>query len=508
MRDSSDRSFIRRHFGLLCIAMALASSPAMAQRLDWERSYPEPRPIDPRSDGPFHRGEWIVTAANGDLLILASLTGGDYAVERSDLGGGMRWTTRSETGDTTRWSLILWEEESSSIVAAGKAYILGPLSRKTVFFRHYHDQDGVASPPILSLRQEQDTTIQTILLDDPAIVRRLADGSFIGVSQLDFAAHNIALALRGITRDGKNWTWVTLASAPDSTWVAIPVDIVPLREGGDFAVIGWWVTPTGIQRTLALRFDSVGVMKWSAIPEGIDGRERRGFCSVVDGDGFVLLSNELWRENGLQREEIVLTRVRGDGQVDWERRHGAQQPVISGRRVYRLSDGGLVVVGSASTTDSSWFHVLRTNEAGEERWSKVWGGGRNNTLMAATLDSAGGIVVTGMTGVNRDLYLARLLEEPSSVDGGRIERDEGVFIVAGEVDGDRLVLRLGSPREAIVWVDVVDVLGRRVSAEKEERVGEGIGAYVFPLACVEGGIYVARVRERFSMTTFHFIVLP
>lgn len=506
MGDFVDHALIRLFAGLFCVSMCLAPAPLPAQRLDWERSYPEPPPTDPRSDGPFHRGEWIVTAANGDLLILASLTGGDYAVERSDIGGEMRWATRNETGDTTRFAKIVWEEDGR-VGAAGTAHVLGPLSNTAVFFHQYHDQDGIASPPFLSLRRDQDTTIQTIRLDAPAIVNRLIDGTFIGVSQFDFPAHNIALDLWGISRDGRTSPWVTLASAPDSTWVAIPVDIVPLREGGDFALIGWWVTPTGIQRTLALRFDSVGVMKWSAIPEGIDGRERRAFSAVVDGDGFIVLANELWRENGLKREEIVLTRVRGDGQIDWERRHGTAQPITSSRRLYRLSDSGLVVVGSASTTDSSWFHVVRTNGAGEERWSKVWGGGRNNTLMAATLDSAGGVVVTGMTGANRDLYLARLLDEPASAHEGGNERDEGVFIVAGEVDGDRLVLRLGSSREAMVSVDVVDVLGRRVSGEKEERVGEGIGAYVFPLACVEGGVYVARVREGFSVTTYRFIVL-
>lgn len=507
MGDFLDRSLIRLFGGLFCVFMFLATAPATAQRLDWERSYPEPPPVDPRSDGPFHRGDWIVTAANGDLLILANLTGDDYAVERASVGGEMVWTTRAETGDTTRWGLILWEEESGAIVAAGKAYILGPLSSKTVFFRHYHSEVGVASPPILSLRQEQDTTIQTILLDDPAIVRRLADGSFIGVEQLDFAAHNIALALRAITRDGKNWTWVTLASAPDSTWVAIPVDIVPLRDSGDFMVIGWWVTRTGIQRTLALRFDSVGVMKWSAIPQGIDGRERRGFCAVADGDGFVLLSNELWKENGVKREEVVLTRVRGDGQVDWERHHGSPLPITSGRRLYRLRDGGLVVVGSASTADSSWFHVLRTNGAGEERWSKVWGGGRNNTLMAATLDSAGGVVVTGMTGVNRDLYLARFLDEPASVDEKAIERDAGLVLLGAWMEGERLILRIRSSRERRATVDVVDVLGRRVSAERAERIGEGVVSLAVRVGGIPGGVYVARVRDGASVAVTRFVVL-
>jgi len=506
MDSPSNRSCIARLAALVCLIAVLVSATATAQRLDWERSYPEPPPIDPRSDGPFHRGEWIVTATNGDLLILASLTGGDYAVERSDVGGEMRWTTRNETGDTTRFAKIVWEE-GERIGAAGTAHVLGPLSNTAVFFHQYHDVHGVASPPFLSLRQEQDTTIQTVRLDAPAIVHRLVNGSFIGVSQFDFPAHNIALDLWGISPDGRTSPWVTLASAPDSTWVAIPVDIVPLRDSGDFALIGWWVTPTGMQRTLALRFDSVGVMKWSASPEGIDRRERRGFSAVVDGDGFVLLSNELWRENGINREEVVLTRLWGDGQIDWERRHRSPLPITSSRRLYRLRDGGLVVVGSTSNTDSSWFYVLRTNGAGEERWSKVWGGGRNNTLMAATLDSAGGVVVTGMTGVNRDLYLARLLEEPASVDHGALEEDAGVLILGASMEGERLLLRVRSYRERTATVEVVDALGRRVSGELTATIGEGVVSLAIRLGGIEGGVYFARVRDGASIAVSRFVVL-
>ena len=370
-RPSAWMSRSRRGWMLVVLTLVLGQAvPAPTQRLDWERSYDEPGETDPRSDGPIYNGSIILTARNGDFVIQSHVTGDDYAVSRTNASGGMIWETRNIVGDTPRIPMIIWEEPSGEIGIAGNAFPLGPLSNTALFYYQYHQNDGRSAPPRISLQIGEDTTVRTIHLDRPAAVARLEDGSFIGAMQRN--SRDIAITLRGITQDGTRPTWHNTASSDDSGYIAVPFQVVPLA-GGDFVVVGYWLLPNRTTRSLVLRFDSVGALKWSVSPTGAS-EWRASLSAVPDNDGVVVLSYERWSDGGETRQDAVLTRLDAEGHVDWERSYRSPMPATLCRRVHRLPDGGLVAAGYGVSSDSTWFYVVRTDGSGREQWSRVWGG--------------------------------------------------------------------------------------------------------------------------------------
>jgi len=388
----------------------------------------------------------------------------------------------------------MWEETSGEIGAAGNAFPLGPMSSTAVFFYQYHQPDGRPGLPRISLQVGGDTSVRTILLDRPGAVARLDDGSFIAAMQFDFREE--AITFRGITRDGTRPTWYATAPAYDSGSIAIPLQMLRL-SGGDFAVVGYWRIPNGTTRSMVIRCDSVG-----------------GRSAVSDGDGLILLSYEKWTEAGVNRQDIVMTRLKADGTVDWERKYRSPYPYSTCEELARTPDGGLVAVGRASSYsnshswgDSTRFYVIRTDGRGNELWSRVWGNGYRDMLAAATIDSGGGMVVAGMTGANRDLYLARLVDEPAVVPPDRL-RSHGVRIIAARSEGNDVVVELDAPDDEPIAIDVADMLGRMVGGASGLQRPVGGASLRVPTPALSAGTYLVRARAGDCVASARLVVMP
>lgn len=501
----------RRVF-LVLLIVTVTAIPAAAQRLDWERTFSEPGHTDPRSDGPAYYGSLLLTARNGEFVIQSDLTGSDYAISRTDSRGSMLWETRNVVGDTTRNPMIMWEDVSGEIGIAGNAFPLGPLSGGGFFFYQYHQYDGRSESPRISLLQTDDTTREPVLLDRPGAVVRLDDGSFIAAMQLDFPSHNIAVSLSGVADDGGRSTWWSTAPAYDSGSIAIPLQMLRL-SGGDFAVVGYWRIPNGTTRSMVIRCDSVGGVRWSVAPAGIS-EWRASRSAVSDGDGLILLSYEKWTEAGVNRQDIVMTRLKADGTVDWERKYRSPYPYSTCEELARTPDGGLVAVGRASSYsnshswgDSTRFYVIRTDGRGNELWSRVWGNGYRDMLAAATIDSGGGMVVAGMTGANRDLYLARLVDEPAVVPPDRL-RSHGVRIIAARSEGNDVVVELDAPDDEPIAIDVADMLGRMVGGASGLQCPVGGASLRVPTPALSAGTYLVRARAGDCVASARLVVMP
>lgn len=490
---------------LLLFILALQAIPVSAQRLDWERAYAEPGEASPGSDGPYYHGQAILTLHNGDFAIQSDLTGQDYALSRVDADGRMLWETRNTAGhgveDTMRRPMILWEEASGDIGLAGNAFPLGPLSNTAVFFYQYHASDGRPEIPRISLGN---------LLSQPCALARRDNGSFVTATQLDY--QDIAIATEETTRDGGRSVWYGTIPRFDSNYLAIPIQLLFL-SGGDFAVVGYWFLLNGATRSMVVRCDSAGGVRWSVVPTGIS-EFRQSRSALVDADGLILLSWERWSDTGVGSQDLVLTRLKQDGTVDWERKYRAPYPYTTCEELARMPDGGLVAVGRASSYsnshrwgDSTRFHVLRTDGDGNEVWSRTWGSGYRDMLSTVTVDSGGGIVVTGMTGANRDLYLARLFDEKAAVPRAELQPME-LRITGLRREGNELVIGLDSPDDGSIEIDLVDMLGRIVQGVDELQHPVGRSTLRVAIPALAAGAYLVRARSGDHGATVRLVILP
>lgn len=135
------------------------------------------------------------------------------------------------------------------------------------------------------------------------------------------------------------------------------------------------------------------------------------------------------------------------------------------------------------------------------------GGGYNNNLNAVTLDSSGGIVVTGMTGPTRKLYLARLIDETASLEPS-IEWPNALEVVDARMETEAMIVRLRSKRGGWVAIDVVDMLGRSVGRWSNVETGMGESQVRVRCGRLTPGNYIVRARGGSGVAAARVVVAP
>lgn len=110
--------------------------------------------------------------------------------------------------------------------------------------------------------------------------------------------------------------------------------------------------------SILLRVDSNGNIIWSKIFEKMDFRS----FQKTNDDGFVLIG---YKESLLYGYEILLTKIKDDGRIQWSRTYGTWN-TDWGHYVQQTSDEGYVIVGDTyvPSLDTDDVVVIKTNEKG------------------------------------------------------------------------------------------------------------------------------------------------
>lgn len=185
----------------------------------------------------------------------------------------------------------------------------------------------------------------------------------------------------------------------------------------------------------------------------------------------------------------------------WQKTFGGAKDDI-GSDVQVSSDGGYVVTGHTSSYGVGGMDIwlIKTDSAGEEIWSRAFGGGGNEFATSLQKTDDGGYVITGITSSfgagEKDLWLiktdAQGKEEWDKTFGG--SWDDGGFSVQQTADGGYIATgATGSSGPSKIWLVKTDGLGEKEWERKldlQEDVGQ-ISTGSFVEEAGDGGYIVA-----------------
>jgi len=144
-----------------------------------------------------------------------------------------------------------------------------------------------------------------------------------------------------------------------------------------------------------LKTDEDGNEQWSGWYGGLD--YDTSFCSRQTSDGGTILAGET-RSYGQGKTDVYLVKTDGEGVEAWSTTFGG--PDADGAHcVQQTSDGGFILAGGTESFGEGMFDgwLIKTDAGGAEQWSRTFGGSRNDILFFVEQTADGGYVASGAT---------------------------------------------------------------------------------------------------------------
>ena len=204
----------------------------------------------------------------------------------------------------------------------------------------------------------------------------------------------------------------------------------------------------GNEDVYLIKTDENGVEQWSRTFGGISHDGGISVQQTTDG-GYIIAG--ITKSFGAGNDDVYLIKTDENGLEQWSQTFGGTS-YDSGSSVQQTTDGGYIVTGSTYSfgAGSSDVYLIKTDENGNELWTKTFGGteGDNGRSVQQTFD--GGYIVTGSTAFptspgatgSSDVYLIKTdgngNEQWSQTFGGE-ENNDG-FSVQQTTDGGYIIV--------------------------------------------------------------------
>ncbi len=194
------------------------------------------------------------------------------------------------------------------------------------------------------------------------------------------------------------------APLPDTLWTktfgGTNIDVgysVQQTSDGGFVIGGYtrsYGTMSG-RNVWLIKTDLFGNHQWNKTFGGNNDEECYSVQQTSDG-GYVLAGYTKSFGAGLNDAYIIKTDTAGNEM--WSKTFGGAQD-DEGYSVWQTNDGGFVVAGATSSfgAGSRDMWLIKTNSAGSKVWEKTYGGLSSDGARSVSLTSDGGFIITGWT---------------------------------------------------------------------------------------------------------------
>lgn len=193
-----------------------------------------------------------------------------------------------------------------------------------------------------------------------------------------------------------------------------------------------------VGRTWLLKYDSSGFLQWN---KTLGGYARD---MMLDSEGNIYITGYT-TDYGAGGVDMVLLKYDSSGDFQWNKTWGTSEDEWGQGITIDSSNGDIYIVGAFKTSTSDDIFVVGYNSLGEEKWNQTWDGGFDDHAAKISLDSRGGIYVTGgseKAGGNKDILLWKMNTsgnvEWNRTWGGNL-RDEGFDIITDSSDNVYIV---------------------------------------------------------------------
>lgn len=221
---------------------------------------------------------------------------------------------------------------------------------------------------------------------------------------------------------------------------------------GEIKAGGLSVASQGARDIYVIRYDASGVPQWG---KNFPSEDDRVFCSriALDRDGSTVMTGTYWvaltvggkKLEGIESEgRYFVAKLNGSGEPAWSfgNTSGSLQ---GGLGIAVDGDDNIVVVGSNSgtvdvgagpvgTAGGADIFVQKLDPNGNSLWGVTYGGSGEDTPSAVAVDTAGDIIITGVTNaeiqfdktvtsfgkLDQDVFLARLHGDNGTAAASRV----------------------------------------------------------------------------------------
>jgi len=150
----------------------------------------------------------------------------------------------------------------------------------------------------------------------------------------------------------------------------------------------------GYNDILLLKTDESGLLSWFRIFGGSSPDHASCVQQTLDG-GYIIVGTT--SSYGAGDIDVYLIKTNEYGYEQWSRTFGGTAS-DAGSFVQQTSDGGYIIVGSITSIGTGVdIYLIKTDEYGNESWSRVFGGLSFETGECVQQTTDGGYIITGYT---------------------------------------------------------------------------------------------------------------
>ena len=230
-------------------------------------------------------------------------------------------------------------------------------------------------------------------MDYPSSVQQTADGGYIVAGETYSYGAGGKDCWLVKTNDNGEEQWSRTFGGPGDDWAN------SLRQTADngYIIAGCTYSyDVAVSAVLLIKTDENGNDVWF---KTIDGPKGEGAYSVQQTADYGYIIAGTTYSYGAGHEDFWLVKTDAEGEVEWSKTLGSQDHETA-RSVWQTSDGGYIIVGGTSQNvfyDNSDVLIVKTDEAGNETWSKTLGGDDDDAVFSVQQTSDGGYITAGST---------------------------------------------------------------------------------------------------------------
>jgi len=220
--------------------------------------------------------------------------------------------------------------------------------------------------------------------------RQTSDGGYILVGGTSSFGNRDQVYLVKVDATGAEEWSQSLGSAEQNEY---GTSVEPTTDGG-YIVAGWTSEDSG--GVLLIKTDAPGNTLWSQVKGSPASNEYGAAVKPTSDGGYVIVGTTYqYDPNG----DVWLAKTGADGNDAWEPKHFGGSSADLGNSVQQTTDGGYIIAGvtQSSGAGSGDMYLVKTDAAGNEVWSKTFGGPGNDGGRSVQQTTDGGYVIAGFT---------------------------------------------------------------------------------------------------------------
>ncbi|UCF64532.1 MAG: choice-of-anchor D domain-containing protein [bacterium] len=378
---------------LLSVFLSFQSLPAQPPDTLWIRTF---------GGSNIDIGHAVQQTRDGGYII----TG--YTRSYGLMSGRNVWLVKTDTAGNEEWNNAFGGNNDE------EAYDVYPTNDGGYVFTGYTESFGLGLNDVLLMKADSSGNSEWIRTfggaqdDEGYSLCPTTDGGFIvaGVTSSSGAGSRDVFLIKTDGAGNEQWQKTLGGFSSDGA------RSVQQTSDGGYIITGWTLSygPGFLGNAWLVKTDSLGNLQWDQVFGGTDAD--RGYCVQETGEGGYIFTGYT-SSFGAGLYDLLLIKTDPAGNELWNKTFGGSGRDY-GHAVRQTSDGGYIVTGYTLSFgaggDDLW--VIKADSAGNEEWSKTYGGGSSDIGYDVRQTSDGGYIVTGHTlsygaGVH-DVFLIRL----------------------------------------------------------------------------------------------------